>query len=275
MADGKVIIDTQVNSKGLKKGIDEVKASVDSFSVSAIAKFNLWGKAIDFAVDSLANLIPNTLAALDRVDKLSQKIGISAKAFQEWDYTLAQSGISIEGLQMGMKTLNDLLTSAKNGTKTARDSFEKLGLSWQALSKMNTDDRLNAIIAALQKVKDPVERSSLAVDMLGRAATELAPVLNTSAEETQALKDRAHELGLVLDDEVIKSGVEAGDALEDLKRSGKGFMTQVLVPIIPLLTKLFNGITKVLAPLGKLINLLTFKDNTPELRNRLAAVKRR
>ena len=42
-----------------------------------------------------------------------------------------------------MKTLNDLLTSAAKGSTEAQATFNKLGLSWEKINKMNPDDRLN------------------------------------------------------------------------------------------------------------------------------------
>ena len=41
----------------------------------------------------------------DNIDKMSQKMGMSAEAYQEWDAVMQHSGTSIESLQAGMKTL--------------------------------------------------------------------------------------------------------------------------------------------------------------------------
>ena len=55
-----------------------------------------WGAAIGGAAivagGALLSVANKASTALDRVDKLSQKIGISRKGFQEWDYVLSQSG---------------------------------------------------------------------------------------------------------------------------------------------------------------------------------------
>lgn len=240
MADGKVIIDTQVNSKGIKTGVKEAQDAIKGFSVSSVAAFAGITLGIGAVVLGLKNIISTALTAADRVDKLSQKIGISAKAFQEWDYALSQSGIDIGVLQPGMKTLNDLLVSASKGSKEAQATFSNLGLSWQELSKMNPDERLNNIISALQGVEDPVKRSAMGVDLLGKAASELNPILNTSAEETIRLKKNAHDLGLVLSNEQVKAAVEAGDAIEDLNKSWKALATNMVATVAPALTKVIN-----------------------------------
>ena len=139
-----------------------------------------------------------------------------------------------------MKTLSDLITNAASGSKEAQASFSKLGVSWKELSKMNPDERLNSIISALQQIPDPIERSSLAVDLLGKAATELNVIFNTSAKETQKLKDKSHELGLILSDDQVKAAVEAGDAIDDLKKSYNALATSMVASVAPALTKVIN-----------------------------------
>ena len=64
---------------------------------------------------ALLSVANKASTALDRVDKLSQKIGISRKGFQEWDYVLSQSGADIEKMQVGMKTLVQRMDESTQG----------------------------------------------------------------------------------------------------------------------------------------------------------------
>ena len=54
---------------------------------------------------SLFGMANKATDTLDRVDKLSQKIGMSRQGFQEWDYILSQSGTDVEKATDGFKTL--------------------------------------------------------------------------------------------------------------------------------------------------------------------------
>jgi formate-dependent nitrite reductase cytochrome c552 subunit len=69
----------------------------------------------------------DTAAAADNVDKMSQKIGISRTAYQEWDYVMSQNGMSVDKLQTGIKTLTSKMDAAKNGTASATEAFQRLG----------------------------------------------------------------------------------------------------------------------------------------------------
>lgn len=173
----------------------------------------------------------------DQVDKASQKLGISAEAYQEWDAVLKHSGTSIDSMGVGMKTL---ATKAASGS----DAFEKLGISAQRAASMSREDLFAETITALQNVSDENERAMLAQELFGRSAMELGPLLNTSAEETQAMKDRVHELGGVMSDEAVKAAAKYQDTLQDMQTAFSGLKRGLVSEFLPSLTTVMEGITE-------------------------------
>ena len=87
--------------------------------IAAVAAVGTATVAAGKGVWSLAN---KTAEYGDHVDKMSQKIGISAGAYQKWDYVMQRAGTSIDSMKMGMKTLS------KQAVKGS-DAFQKLGIS--------------------------------------------------------------------------------------------------------------------------------------------------
>ena len=191
---------------------------------------------------ALGGLLMKTTQSLDRIDKLSQKIGMSRREFQKWEYTLSQNGISIEVLQGGFKAMTNAVDQLSNGNKQAVSNFEKLGLSADELRGKTRDEIFNVIIEELQKMPDTVERAALANDLLGRSASELGPLLNQTSESTQALKNRAEELGLVMSDETIDAGVVFGDTLDDVKATLGAAAIQIGSEFIPKLQQLLDWV---------------------------------
>ena len=173
------------------------------------------------AVASASKLVNETIAATDTVDKMSQKIGISAQAYQEWDYAMGQSGVNISVMKNGMKTMTNLMKSADEGTESAQNAFKQLGISiYDTSGKLkNQETIMSEAIKRLAGMEDGSERAALASTLFGRAGAELAPLLNSGTEGIQELIDRAHQLGLVMDDETIKAGVKLGDTFDDVKQS--------------------------------------------------------
>ena len=74
-------------------------------------------------------LINKTIEAGDRIDKMSQKIGMSRQAFQEWDFIMSQNGGSVESLQMGYKALANQMGGVQKGSKDSIGYFKKLGVA--------------------------------------------------------------------------------------------------------------------------------------------------
>lgn len=173
----------------------------------------------------------------DNIDKMSQKMGISATAYQEWDAILQHSGTSIDGMQRGMVTLSK---QAEKGS----DAFQKLGISQKDLQNMSQEDLFAAVITGLQGMEEGTERTVIASQLLGGAAKELGPLLNTSAEETQAMRDRVHELGGVLSDEAVKAAAGYQDSLQDMTTAFDGLKNNMLAEFLPAITTVMDGLTE-------------------------------
>lgn len=175
----------------------------------------------------------------DGIDKMSQKLGISAEAYQEWDAVLQHSGTSMSAMKPAMKSL-------ANAAAEGSDAFEKLGISTEEAAKMSREDLFAATITGLQNITDENERAALAQDLLGRSAMEMGALLNTSAEDTQAMRDRVHELGGVLSDEAVKSAAAFQDSLQDMTTAFDGIKRNITADFLPSITGIMNGITDIL-----------------------------
>lgn len=187
-------------------------------------------------------LVSNTVQAGDRVDKLSQKIGLSRSGFQEWDYIMAQNGASIDSLQMGMKTLVNQIDGVNKGNKNAVNNFNALGVSVKDSSgKMKNQEQIfEEVVTALQKMPDGAKKAKLANDMFGRSGSELMPVLQGSAKGVQELKARYKELGMGISDEAVDACVLFGDTIDDIKKSFGGFTASIGAEFLPILQDLAN-----------------------------------
>ena len=173
----------------------------------------------------------------DQIDKASQKLGISAEAYQEWDAVLQHSGTSIESMGVGFKTLSN---AAQNGS----DAFKKLGISQKEAASMSREELFEKTITALQNVTDENQRAQIAQELFGRSAMELGPLLNTSAAETQEMRDRVHELGGVMSDEAVKAAAKYQDSLQDMQTAFSGMKRNLMSEFLPALTTVMDGITE-------------------------------
>ena len=202
----------------------------------------------------------------DHIDKMSQKMGLSATAYQEWDAILQHSGSSIDTMKAGMKTL-------ANAVEKGNGAFERIGLTMDEIAGMSNEELFAATIAGLQNVENETERTYLAGQLLGRGATELGALLNTSAEETEAMRQRVHELGGVMSDEAVKAAAKYQDQLQDMQTAFSGMKRMMLSEFMPALTTVMGGLTDLFSGgdglgqisdgIGQLVDKIA--ENTPKI----------
>jgi hypothetical protein len=213
----KLSLDSSEYEKGLgdaeKKGSGFGKGLGSAAKVGAAAVAAVGAAAVGAGV-ALVKGTGDVAAYGDNIDKMSQKMGISAKAYQEWDAVLQHSGTSIDSMSRGMQTLQ------KNAVNSA-DKFAKLGLTQEQIANMSTEELFSATITGLQNMGEGAERTALASELLGGSAKELGALLNTSAEDTQAMKDRVNELGGVMSDDAVKADFDFREYMERIKVNRK------------------------------------------------------
>lgn len=217
----------------LKQGLGTA-AKVGATAIAAV------GTAAAAATTALVKQAGEVASYGDNIDKASQKLGISAEAYQEWDAVLQHSGTSIDSMGIGMKTL---ATAAASGA----EEFQKLGISQKEAASMSREELFSRTITALQNVTNENERAQLAQKLFGRSAMELGPLLNTSAADTQAMKDRVHELGGVMSNEAVKAAAAYQDNLQDMTTAMDGVKRNIVSEFIPGLSSLMAAFTDILA----------------------------
>ena len=230
----KIGVDDQASKKisSLSSNLGNGLATAAKVGAAAITAVTAATAAMTTA---LVNGISKTAEYGDNIDKMSQKMGMTAESYQEWDAVMQHCGSSIESLKPAMKTL---ATAAESGS----DAFEKLGISQEQIAGMSQEQLFDATIAGLQNVTDETQLTYLAGKLLGRGATELGPLLNTSAEDTQAMKDRVHELGGVMSNEAVKAAARYQDSLQDMKASFSGLKNSLISDFLPGMSTVMDGI---------------------------------
>jgi len=234
-----------LDSSQYESGINDAKEKADSFGVSletaakvGAGAFAAVGTAIVGVGAGIVKSTGDIASYGDNIDKASQKMGISAKAYQEWDAVLQHSGTSIDSLKRGMTTLS------KQASEGAEE-FEKLGISQDQLANMSQEELFGAVIEGLQKMESGTERTVTAQKLLGGSAKELGALLNTSAEDTQKMKDRVNELGGVMSDDAVKAAARYQDSLQDMQTAFSGISRNIMSDFLPSMATVMDGLTEI------------------------------
>lgn len=209
-----------------------------------------WGAGILTAATAagaaLTGMAMKSAEAMDTIDKGSQKVGISKKAYQEWSYVLGQNGMDVSKLESGMKSLLSSMDAAAGGSSAATERFDELGISiYDTNGKLKSQETmLNETLHALAGMENGSEKARLATELFGKAGIELMPMLNNGADSMDELTARAHELGLVVSDEAVDAGVLLGDTMDDAKQSFSAITTKLGIELMPMVQKALDWVLK-------------------------------
>lgn len=210
----------------MKSGLMVAGAGIAAFGVAAGAAF---GKSIS-----------DVSQYGDHVDKMSQKIGMSREGFQKWDYVLQRAGTSIDSMAPVMKTLS-------NAAVSNSESFQKLGISQEEVANMSQEELFGKTIEALSGMEEGAERTALASKLLGRGASELAPLINGGTEAIEEQMEMAEKYGMVMSDDAVKASADFVDAQTTLQMTMTGLKNRMTAEFLPACTDVTNGIAKMFA----------------------------
>ena len=178
---GKAEVEIGIRSR-IASGSKQVSADLKKLG-GGIARTgrNILGLATAAAAP-LAGMTLAFASAGDKLDKMSKRTGVSVKALSELAFAAEQSGSSIDSVEKGIRGMQRSLLNAEMGSKAASDALASIGLSANELSGMRPEDQFTAIADAIAKVQDPSKRAALAMQLFGRAGSELLPMLAENAE---------------------------------------------------------------------------------------------
>lgn len=200
----------------------------------------IGGAAIGTAIAGVTTALVKGTADIasygDNIDKMSQKLGISAEGYQEWDFIMQHCGTSMDSMKVSMKTLS---AAAESNS----DAFSALGISQQQIASMNQEELFEATIKGLQNLENGTQRTVLATQLLGKGGVELGALLNSSSEDVEAMKQQLHDMGAVMSNEAVKNAATFQDSLQNLQTSIQGIKQKILADFLPSLTGIMDGLT--------------------------------
>ena len=226
--------------------------------------FGHLGEAINAVLTSTALLIAEIIALLITVIALiknaittaerlrtvyydAQKIGMSAAGYSQWGYVLHQVGVEADKLSDFLKTLADEQNAVRDGDEAITKAFKDLGFTIEEVTTMSQEKLFAETVKRLQAVENEVERTSIAYRIFGEDAAELSNVLRLSSSDMEQMVRQYQLLGGEPSDTLIRKSLALSTAVSNLKTAWKGLTNTLGEVFMPIVTKVVNAITKVIA----------------------------
>lgn len=238
--------------EGMQKSMNSM-GSLNTTSVKIAGGFVALAVAIAKAEKALIAMTKESAAFADNIITLSMQTGQTTDQLQEFSYATELIDVSVDTLQGSLTKLTNNMQDTINGTGNAKASFEALGVSvtdadWNMRS---ANDVFYETIDALGDVKNETERDAMAMDIFGRSAQDLNPLIIQGSETLKAYAQEAHNVGYVLNNEELSALGAVDDAYQRLQKSQEGAKNQLSAEFAPYLTEFYEKITKLIKDGGQ------------------------
>ncbi|MBR6398885.1 MAG: hypothetical protein IKS06_08355 [Lachnospiraceae bacterium] len=219
------------------------------------------GKA---AVDAAKKLIEAGVAAAAYADDVlttADVTGMSTDRIQELTYAAGLMDTELSTIEGSMRKNLASMRSAAKGTGEASDAYRKLGVEVTKAdgTLRDSEDVYWDCIDALGKIEDSTERDSVAMQVFGKSAQELNPLISKGSKGFAELAQEAHNVGYVLDSETLGKLGAAQDSFDRLDMAGQNFSNAIGAAVAPALGGLADIASNVLNGIASL-----FRDNRTE-----------
>ena len=237
---------------GMKSSMNAM-GSLDASSLALAGTFAAVAAAIVKVEKAMISMTKESASFADNIITLSMQTGQSTQQLQEFAYASELIDVSVDTLQGSLTKLTNNMQDTMNGTGNAKASFEALGVSVTNAdgSMRSANDVFYETIDALGQVKNETERDAMSMDIFGRSAQDLNPLIIQGSQTLKAYADEAHNVGYVLDDEALSALGAVDDAYQRLQKTQEGVKNQLSAEFAPYLEEFYGDVTTMVKDGGK------------------------
>lgn len=225
--------------------------------------FDAMGQAAKLAAPLIAAIgaramvgrVESTIAALDDIGKTADRIGLTTSALQELRTVAESAGIAQTSLDSSLERFSKRIGEAVQGTGAAKKALEEMGLSARSLADMGLDQAVSLIADEMAEISDPTERAARAAALFGREGVAMVNLLREGSAGMERMRAEARELGIVIDESVIRGAEDAQTKLDLMSRVIDAQLSTALINLAPLLVGAAQNIATVTRAVNEFLNI--------------------
>ena len=264
------IIETESKLKTFKAQLKEI----GNVNLRATAEqFKQWGTSLEQAGQKMKGLsaagaaVVGSLGAVsykagqnaDDLNTMSKVYGIGTKELQKYKTAADLVDVSVETIAKSHVKLEKSMYSAKDGSGAMAEAFDALGVNIKNAdgTLRSSDDVWQDTIKALGKMENETERDAVAMQLMGKSASELNPLIEDGGETYARVAETMSKYGLdFVDQETLDKANQFNDQLDTMKAIGSVALqsvgSQLAAVLVPALEKAVVVMGKVANWLSKL-----------------------
>ena len=222
----------------LPDGATKALNGLSGFSAGTVAAMGAAAAAVAAMIKVCKELHEITLQAAADADELitqSMVTGLSTETLQQWKYAENLIDVSVNTMTGSLTKLTRSMYDAQTGNKAAAETFQTLGISITDSNGQLRDAEsvFYEVIDALGGVGSQTERDAIAMEIMGRSAQELNPLILQGSDALRKLSDEAEAAGYVLDESQIQKLGEVDDAYQRMQLTLDATKNKIAVEFAP------------------------------------------
>lgn len=217
--------------KGQSISLNDVKDALSKFgqgvssALSTAAKgIAAFSAAAAAAAGAVGKMVVDAAYAADDLNTLSKQTGLSTEELQKFQFATEQIDVPLDTLTGSMAKLTKNMATASKGTGDAHKAFQALGveITNQDGTLRDRNEVFNEAIDALAAMENETQRDAYAMQIFGKSAQDLNPLILGGADALKELGDQAEAAGLILSQDALDQLNLVSDAVDTFKASATG-----------------------------------------------------
>lgn len=207
-----------------KSGWDKLGSGLTNIGKLAGKAVVALGAAAAGAATGVAAMTTKAAQSADEINTLAKQTGLSTEAIQKFQYASELIDVPMDTLTGSMAKLTKNMATASKGTGDANAAFKALGVAITDNSGelRNNQDVFNDAINALGKMENGTQRDAYAMQIFGKSAQDLNPLILGGADALKTLGDEAEAAGLILSQDSLDNLNSFSDAMDTFKATLSG-----------------------------------------------------
>lgn len=212
-----------VKNAALRRGLKTAQGDVDKLVREGTGKIGgvLRGQLGGLAAGILAGAgLAQFVQQLDDIAKASDRLGLSKKFLQEFNFQLGQTSVTAQEGDTAMQAFIRRVSEARQGVGQGKKALAELNVTLvDGNGRAKDMEQLFREVAdALDNTADDADKVRLAYELFSRSGVKMVQVLKGGSEQMAVFAAQAREAGLIIEDELIDATVRLADSMDVLKR---------------------------------------------------------
>jgi len=250
---GRAFVEFFADSTKLESALKNIHKKITGFGemLSGVGKkMTMLGGAI---VAPLLAAAHTWAEAGAKVHALSLQLGMSAEAITSMGYAAEMSHSSIDELAGGLTKMQKFLYVALTGAEKNSRALRTLGLSISALRGLSPDEQFKKIADGLAQIQSPAVRTALALEIFGRGAASLIPLITKGSAGIEEYQRRAEQLGMVMSGKTAADAAALEEAFVEMGKAIKGVWKTIGAAVGPVVKAWAEQITDLAIRVNKFV----------------------